>query len=86
LQAAEGAGLRALHWQRQARQGSYGELRELMQELKDLGAHNVNAGMSSGLTGKSSWQKLRSSYEQHRQSDGKLPASWQVLYGVLGRD
>lgn len=86
LQAAEGAGLRPLHWQRQLRQTNYRELRELMQELKALGAHNVNAGMSSGLTGKRSWQQLRSAYEQHRRGDGSLPASWQVLYGVLTRD
>jgi malonyl-CoA O-methyltransferase len=86
LQAAQGAGLRPLHWQRQLRQTNYSELRDLMHELKALGAHNVNAGMSSGLTGKRSWQQLRTAYEQHRCSDGSLPASWQVLYGVLTRD
>jgi malonyl-CoA O-methyltransferase len=86
LQAAQGADLRVLYWQQQARLGSYGELRELMHELKALGAHNVNTGMPSGLTGKRSWQTLRSSYERHRQSDGSLPASWQILYGVLARD
>ena len=86
LQAAQDAGLRTLHWQHQLRQTNYSELRELMHELKALGAHNVNPGMSSGLTGKRSWQQLRSAYEQHRCSDGSLPASWQVLYGVLIRD
>ncbi len=85
LDAARGSGLRSLQWQRQTRLVHYRQLRDLMHELKALGAHNVNAGMASGLTGKRSWQTLSRSYEDYR-CDGQLPATWQVLYGVLTRD
>ncbi len=81
--AAEKNGLRGLHWQRQTRVAHYLQLRDLMHELKALGAHNVNTGMASGLTGKRSWHALSRAYEDYRGDHGRLPASWQVLYGVL---
>jgi malonyl-CoA O-methyltransferase len=84
--AAEGSGLRALHWQLKTRVTEYSKLGDLIHELKALGAHNVNTGMASGLTGKRSWQTLSRAYEIHRDGNGKLPASWQVLSGVLTRD
>ncbi len=85
LDAAQGSGLRCLQWQQQTRLVRYRQLRDLMHELKALGAHNVNAGMASGLTGKRSWQTLSRAYENYR-CEGQLPATWQVLYGVLTRD
>lgn len=85
LDAAQGAGWRVDQWQQQASPRYYGQLRELLYELKALGAHNVNSGMPSGLTGKRSWRQLQTAYEQHRLGDGRLPASWQVVYGVLRR-
>jgi malonyl-CoA O-methyltransferase len=85
LDAARGSGLRCLQWQQQTRLVHYRQLRDLMHELKALGAHNVNAGMASGLTGKRSWQTLSRAYEGYR-CEGELPATWQVLYGVLIRD
>ncbi len=84
--AAEGSGLRSLHWQRQTRVAEYSKLGDLIHELKALGAHNVNTGMASGLTGKRSWQTLSRAYELYRGDNGKLPASWQVLSGVLTVD
>ncbi len=81
--AAEANGFRCRHWQPQTRVTHYAKLGDLMRELKALGAHNVNAGMPSGLTGKRSWQTLSSAYESYRCDDGCLPASWRVLYGVL---
>jgi malonyl-CoA O-methyltransferase len=85
-QAAQSAGLGIAQWRLQPRREHYRELRQLLRELKALGAHNVNAGMPGGLTGKRSWQQLRYAYEQYRQQDGQLPASWQVLYAVLTHD
>ncbi|MCP3672706.1 MAG: malonyl-ACP O-methyltransferase BioC [Gammaproteobacteria bacterium] len=59
---------------------TYDRVDGLMQDLKVLGAHNVNRDRSRGLTGKSRMLAMRESYEQFR-SEGKLPASYEVIYG-----
>jgi malonyl-CoA O-methyltransferase len=59
---------------------TYRELRRLMQDLKQIGAHNVTAGRPHGLTGRHSWQQFSSAYEQYRDG-GVLPASYEVVYG-----
>jgi len=64
----------------------YAELRQLTNELKQLGAHNVNAGQSAGLTGKQRLLRFREAYEQFRSDDGLLPATWELYYGVLRRN
>lgn len=60
----------------------YRTLRALMRELKHLGAHNLNAGRHSGLTGKRLWVKLVQAYETRREHE-MLPATWRVAYLVL---
>jgi len=59
---------------------TYDRVDGLMQDLKVLGAHNVNRDRSRGLTGKNRIQAMRDAYEQFR-NDGKLPASYEVIYG-----
>lgn len=52
----------------------------LMRDLKALGAHNATRGRHQGLAGKSAWQRMETEYEKLRQ-DGKLPATYEVIYG-----
>jgi malonyl-CoA O-methyltransferase len=59
----------------------YADVRALMGQLKSIGAHNVNAGRSRTLTGKSRLAKLQAAYENLRVAAG-LPATWQVVYAV----
>ncbi len=59
---------------------TYRELRTLMQDLKQLGAHNVTAGRPRGLTGRQRLMQVTQAYERFR-SDGVLPASYEVVYG-----
>ncbi len=61
----------------------YPELRGLTRELKSLGAHNVNNGRPMGLTGKRRIQAFKAAYEQQRNENGMLPASYQVWYVSL---
>lgn len=61
----------------------YQRLRDLTDELKRLGAHNMNAGQSSGLTGRARVRAFSAAYEAMRHSEGYLPATYQVFYGVL---
>lgn len=58
----------------------YTNLRSLTSELKALGAHNINSGAPRGLTGKQRVRALLSAYEQHRDAQDMLPASYEALY------
>ncbi|MBL8517096.1 MAG: malonyl-ACP O-methyltransferase BioC [Betaproteobacteria bacterium] len=59
---------------------TYAELRPLLCELKDIGAHNVLPGRERGLMGKSRWARLNTAYETFRR-EGRLPATYEVVYG-----
>lgn len=60
----------------------YPDVRSLTHELKALGAHNLNPGRPTGLTGRERMQGLLRAYEAFRDQQG-LPATYQVLYAVL---
>lgn len=53
----------------------------LMKELKDLGVQNLAQDRQRGLTSKGSLQKLIKAYEAFRNAEGKLPATWEIIYG-----
>lgn len=53
----------------------------VMRDLKAMGAHNVAAGRNHALTGKQRLHQMLTAYEQFRNSDGRLPATYEVVYG-----
>jgi malonyl-CoA O-methyltransferase len=59
---------------------TYGDVRQLMRELKAIGAHNVTLGRRSGLSGRAQLAAVMRNYEALRR-DGKLPATFEVVYG-----
>lgn len=59
---------------------TYPDLMALLKELKAIGAHNVTHGRRQGMMGKSGWRALQHAYEQFR-SNGKLPATFEIVYG-----
>ena len=59
---------------------TYGEVRDLMRDLKSIGAHNANSGRPRGLTGKGALARMTEAYESARR-DGRLPATYEVVYG-----
>ena len=59
---------------------TYDGIRELMRDLKAIGAHNVTRGRRSALGGRSALARIAERYEAHRR-DGKLPATFEVVYG-----
>lgn len=59
---------------------TYTDLNDLLAEIKALGAHNVSHGRQRGLMGKQRWQSMRQNYEKLR-IDGRLPATYEVIYG-----
>ncbi|HEY6610276.1 MAG TPA: malonyl-ACP O-methyltransferase BioC [Pseudomonas sp.] len=78
------SGLEVLELRSERRVLHYRDLRQLTHELKALGAHNLNPGRPDGLTGRARVLALVEAYERFRDAEG-LPASWQVVYGVLRR-
>lgn len=60
----------------------YEKVRDLTRELKYLGANHLQTGRTQGLVGKKGFQRFLNTYETYRQPQG-LPASWQVVYGIL---
>lgn len=59
---------------------TYKDVRQLMRDLKQIGAHNITRGRRRGLTGKQHMQGFIEAYEQYR-TDGLLPASYEVVNG-----
>ncbi|MBN4078685.1 malonyl-ACP O-methyltransferase BioC [Gammaproteobacteria bacterium AH-315-C21] len=59
---------------------TYNSVKDLMRELKAIGAHNVTAGRQRSLMGKQQLRQIEQGYEKYRDN-GKLPASYEVIYG-----
>ena len=59
---------------------TYDDVKSVMTDLKAIGAHNATFGRNRGLAGKSFLQNLTQHYEQFR-TQGKLPATFEVVYG-----
>jgi malonyl-CoA O-methyltransferase len=60
---------------------TYKDIFTLMRDLKTLGAHNLSAGRAHGLTGKGRLKAMCAAYEKFRRTDGRLPATYEVVYG-----
>jgi malonyl-CoA O-methyltransferase len=59
---------------------TYDDVMSVMRDLKAIGARNATEGRRRSLTGKKAWQNATSRYESLRR-DGKLPATFEVVYG-----
>ncbi len=60
----------------------YERVRDLLDELKALGAHNMNRNRPSGLASRRALQGMLKAYENCR-SEGLLPATYDVIFGTL---
>ena len=59
---------------------TYDDVKSMMKDLKAIGAHNATNGRARGLQGKGFLQSLSDNYDEFRK-DGKLPATFEVIYG-----
>lgn len=70
---------------------TYEDVQGVIRDLKCIGALNAMQGRSRGLMGKKRYSRFHAAYEQWRQADGRLPATYEVIYGTAwsgetGRD
>ncbi len=59
---------------------NYQSVKQILLDLKAVGAHNQNIGRQQALTGKKRLQSMYQAYEQFRTQDG-YPVTYEVLYG-----
>ena len=60
---------------------TYPDVKQFMKALKNIGAHNITAGRPPGLMGKTKFQAMLSTYEQYRDLNGKVPVTYEIVYG-----
>ncbi len=60
----------------------YSRVRDLIDDLKGIGAHNVNSGRAAGLGGRRRLTAMMHAYEAFRE-EGALPATYEVYFGSL---
>jgi len=83
LQQAIPQTLETALWQREEWLLRYAELKQLTDELKGIGAHNMNQGQQHALTGRQRILGFKAAYEAQRAAEGYLPATYEVFYGLL---
>ncbi|ODN42625.1 malonyl-ACP O-methyltransferase BioC [Piscirickettsia litoralis] len=62
-------------------QMTYSDVMGLMKDLKTIGANNHAQHKRRGLMSRSALELMKKSYEQYRNSEGVLPATFEVIYG-----
>jgi malonyl-CoA O-methyltransferase len=60
---------------------SYETPRDVVTELRAIGAVNRDSGRLRGLMGRGQWQAMLKAYEQFRLPDGRYPATYEVIFG-----
>lgn len=81
-QAVCEAGFEAEAWLHEPYVRRFDTVRAALLELKALGAHNVNHDRPKAMMGKQKFAAFVQAYEGFR-TVGHIPATYQVLYGVL---
>jgi malonyl-CoA O-methyltransferase len=60
---------------------TYSNVRQLMKDIKKIGASNTDSNRSKGLMGKQKLKDFEQAYEVFKTTDGLYPASWEIIYG-----
>ena len=84
-QALANAGFNAIQLSSEPLIERHPSVRELLLELKHVGAQNNNAGRSAKITGKQRLKALYNAYETYRLPSGELPATWEIISGLVSK-
>lgn len=60
---------------------TYKEVTNIMRDLQQIGASNAHTSQRKTLTGKNRLQQLKHHYQQFAETDGRLPVTYEVVYG-----
>ncbi len=61
---------------------TYADVQAVLRDLKAVGATNAAAARTRGLSGRAALRNLEHAYETFRTADGRLPLSYEVIYGA----
>jgi malonyl-CoA O-methyltransferase len=59
---------------------TYADAASAVKDLKAIGATNANQQRTKGLMGKQKWQQFLQAYQQSAMADGRIPATFEVVY------
>lgn len=59
----------------------YPSVQDVLHSLKSQGVKNIHSQRAKGLMGKSSWNTFLNNYSQLQTECGKIPLSYEILYG-----
>jgi len=60
---------------------TYSSVRQLMKDIKEIGASNTDSTRGKGLMGKQKLKGFEQSYDKFKTAEGLYPATWEVIYG-----
>ena len=60
---------------------TYKDVLDLLRDLHGIGSRNIDAQRSRGLMGRGQLRQLEQAYSRFAQNQGRLPASYEVVYG-----
>lgn len=60
---------------------TYANVRQLMRDIKQIGASNTDSQRNKGLMGKQKLKAFEAAYEQFKTIENLYPATWEIIYG-----
>jgi len=60
---------------------TYADFDGVVRDLRAIGATHLHGGRSRGLGGRARWARARQRYEGFRRNDGRLPATFETVFG-----
>lgn len=85
-QAASEAGFSVLEADTRPMHAVAPDLRQLLRDIKAIGAHSVGPERRRQPLGRGAWRTLEARYEQHRRPDRLLPATYDVIFLALNKN
>ncbi len=79
LRAVRGAGFQVVRQEASVVEDAYPDVPALLRSLKNIGAHNMNAGQKKGLTTKAQFQALQQAYQTYQTPGQQFPVTYSVL-------
>lgn len=64
---------------------TYPSVREMITEMKQIGASNAHKNRERGLTGKQRFNSFEQAFEDFRQQNGQYPCTWKLAYVICNK-
>lgn len=81
--SCEQSGLKLQQWLVEDDVQTFLTLQDLIQSVKNIGAHNMHPNRPKGLMGKNKYRQFVNAYSALQTSEGELPLTYRILYMVL---